>query len=357
MKSCLIRADASPHMGTGHVMRGFAFAQAWQRAGGGVTFFHSETTGALEQQLRDQGMKIVKRKVVPGSAQDATQTIAQALAQNALWVVADGYEFGAGWQQQIKDAGLRLLLMDDYGHAGHYHADYVLNQNPAIDSGVYQSHEPGTRLLLGPQYAILRPEFLDWQEWRREVPVVGRNVLVTFGGADPENVTAKAIRAVNDLDVQCKVVVGGSNLNLEQLRSEIGNRKPEIELVVNAGSMPELMAWADCAIAAGGTTSLELACMGLPSLVLALADNQRNIADKIHDVGIGRNLGWHADVDPDAIAMELCELLLDQPARERMSNCGRQLVDGLGAKRVVDLIEQSVLSNAEIMPAIAAHSN
>jgi UDP-2,4-diacetamido-2,4,6-trideoxy-beta-L-altropyranose hydrolase len=357
MKSCLIRADASSRMGTGHVMRCLALAEAWQSAEGRVVFFHAETTGALKQRLRNRGMTMEQGSFTPGSAQDATQTIAQARVQGALWVVADGYHFGTAWQQQIKDAGLRLLLMDDYGHAGHYHADYVLNQNPAIDSGVYQSCEPGTRLLLGPQYALLRPEFLDWQHWKREVPAVGRKVLVTLGGADPDNVTAKAIRALNDLDVQSKVVVGGSNPHLEQIKSEIKNRNSEIELVVDAANMPELMAWADCAIAAGGTTSLELAFMGLPSLVQTLADNQRDIAAKIHEVGIGRSLGWHAAIPSDAIAMELSELLLDQSVRERMSRCGRDLVDGLGAQRVVRLMEHFVGSKASDSSNRAAMSN
>jgi UDP-2,4-diacetamido-2,4,6-trideoxy-beta-L-altropyranose hydrolase len=342
MKSCLIRADASSRMGTGHVMRCMALAEAWQPAEGRVVFFHAETTSALKQRLRDRGIEMVQGNFAPGSAQDAAQTIAQARVQGALWVVADGYQFGAGWQEQIKDAGLYLLLMDDYGHAGHYYADYVLNQNPSIDSRVYQSREAGTRLLLGPQFALLRPEFLSWRDWQREVPAVGRKVLLTLGGADPDNVTAKAIHALNDLDVQSKIVGGGSNPHLEQIKSEIKNRNSEIELVVDAADMPELMAWADCAIAAGGTTSLELAFMGLPSVVLALADNQRDIAAKIHEIGIGRSLGWHADIYPDTIAMELSELLMDQPVRERMSRCGRRLVDGLGAQRVVRLLEQPV---------------
>ena len=114
-----------------------------------------------------------------------------------------------------------------------------------------------------------------------------------------------------------------------------------MQLVVDAANMPELMAWADCAVAAGGTTSLELACMGLPSLVLVLADNQRDIAAKLQEIGAGRNLGWHAGVPADAISMELSELLLDRTARETMSQRGRELVDGLGARRVVRVLAHS----------------
>ena len=121
--------------------------------------------------------------------------------------------------------------------------------------------------------------------------------------------------------------------------------------------MSELMAWSDCAIAAGGTTLLELAFMGLPSLVLALTDNQRDIAAKIHEIGIGRYLGWHAAMPSDAIATELSELLLDQSVRERMSRCGRNLVDGLGAQRVVRLMEHSVGSKASVASMMAANPN
>ena len=356
MKSCLIRADASPRMGTGHVMRCLALAQAWQHAEGRVAFVHAETTAALKQRLRDRGMEMVQGSFTPGGAEDAVQTIAQARAHGALWGVADGYHFGAAWQKQIKNAGLYLLLMDDYGHAGHYYADYVLNQNLSVDSSFYECREPGTKLLLGPRFALLRPEFLDWHDWQREVPAVARKVLVTLGGADPDNVTAKVIQAVahlNDLEMETLVVIGGSNPHLDSLRSALRTLHPKLRLVVDATNMPELMAWADSAISAGGTTSLELAFMGLPSLVFVLADNQRDIAAKFHEIGTSRSLGWHADVPSDAIATELRHLLFDKPVRDRMSRCGRHLVDGLGAQLVVRLLAHSVGSK-EIGSSIMA---
>ena len=169
--------------------------------------------------------------------------------------------------------------------------------------------------------------------------------------------TAKAIRALDGLNLESAVVVGGSNPHLKQLKMEIGNLKSPIRLIVDAPNMSELMGWADCAIAAGGTSSLEVACLGLPSLILVLAENQRDIAARIHEIGMGRNLGWHAAIRPDTIARELRELLLDQPVRERMSRCGRRLVDGLGAQRVVRLLANSVGSNRNDSSVMAAKSD
>ena len=116
-------------MGTGHVMRCLALAQGWQKAGGAAVFAQAESTPALENRLRREGFEFLRMRVQPGSPEDASQTVALALSRRVSWVVADGYAFGADWQKQVKSAGSPLLLLDDYGHAEHYYADWVLNQN------------------------------------------------------------------------------------------------------------------------------------------------------------------------------------------------------------------------------------
>src|ERR1035437_492179 len=272
----LIRADASARMGTGHVMRCLALAQGWQRHAGKVLVLQAETTPALEQLLAREGVVLARLEARPGTVADAEHTIAFARKHSAAWVVADGYHFDANYQRAIKAAGLRLLLFDDYGHADFYSADLVLNQNLGADPALYQRREAHTRLLLGTRYVLLREEFLDMQDWKREIPAVGNKVLVTMGGSDPDNVTGKVIQALKQFsEIETKVVIGGSNPHVQSLQSSIIHHPSSIQLVVDANNMPELMAWADVAIAAGGSTSWELAFMGLPSLVCTLADNPR----------------------------------------------------------------------------------
>lgn len=217
MSNLVIRADASPRIGTGHVMRCLALAQDWLADGGRVLCVCASLPEALERLLRIEGCDVTRIECEPGSADDATETlvalhrwIADSNGTSNLrrptpelggptagfWLVADGYHFGSDYQRETKEKGWRLLIMDDYGHASHYHADFVLNQNLHARAGLYARREPGTQLLLGPKFALLRRQFKPWRDWRREVPTVARKVLVTLGGADPDSVTGDVADAL-----------------------------------------------------------------------------------------------------------------------------------------------------------------
>jgi UDP-2,4-diacetamido-2,4,6-trideoxy-beta-L-altropyranose hydrolase len=329
----LIRADADTRMGTGHVMRCLALAQGWRKTGP-VTFALAHCPPALEARLRAEGFELEKLAVDPGSLEDARASIALAAQLGAGWIVVDGYQFGADYQRAIKHAGRRLLFLDDNGHAGDYCADDVLNQNLHARPGLYLRREPGTHLLLGPRYALLRQQFLTYRDWRREHPAVARNVLVTLGGTDADNVTGRVIAALRGLDVAAKIVVGGSNPHREALGVQVGSLE-RVELVVDAANMPDLMAWADVAVAAAGGTSLELAFMGLPVLWLVLADNQAAGATALDRAGAGVNLGDQRGVTTEALAATLGSLLSNGSQRAQCSRRGRELVDGLGVSRVL----------------------
>jgi UDP-2,4-diacetamido-2,4,6-trideoxy-beta-L-altropyranose hydrolase len=334
----IIRADASAQIGTGHVMRCLALAQAWQDAGGRVVFLMAMESPPLEARLRSEGMEVVHLPVQPGSTDDAIQTAALARQVGAGWVVVDGYHFDAGYQRAIKDQGLHLLLVDDIGHAEHYYADLVLNQNIHADEGLYKNREPYTRLLLGTRYVLLRREFLKWRGRKLDIPDVARKVLVTMGGSDPDNVTLKVIQALQQADVdglEAIVVVGGSNPYYEGLESAVQDSRFPIRLESDVTNMPELMAWADVAVSAGGSTSWELAFTGVPTLVVILASNQRPIAECLDAVGVAVNLGRFEDVSSAKIAQVVMELLTAPTRRAQMSQHGRQLVDGEGTARVL----------------------
>ncbi|MFO0852002.1 MAG: UDP-2,4-diacetamido-2,4,6-trideoxy-beta-L-altropyranose hydrolase [Gemmataceae bacterium] len=328
----LIRADATPRMGTGHVMRGLALAQAWLDAGGTVTFAAAELPPALRERLSSEGCA-----VEPVGA-DAAATVAVAERVGAEWVVLDGYQFGDDSQQALRDSGRRVLAIDDYGHAGRYPADLVLNQNLGADEQLYAGRGPDTKLLLGPKFALLRREFADAAGWERTTPEVARKVLVTLGGADPDNVTLAVIEALGKVRVEgleVVVVVGGSNPHRASLEAAATRSPARIDLRVNVTDMPALMRWADVAVAAGGTTSWERATCRLPGLILVLADNQQQVAAACDEAGLSCNLGWHADVTVDRLAARLERLMIDHPARAAMADQAGSLVDGRGAKRVV----------------------
>jgi UDP-2,4-diacetamido-2,4,6-trideoxy-beta-L-altropyranose hydrolase len=337
----LIRTDASVQIGTGHLMRCLALSQAWQDAGGKVVFLMATKAPALEARLQSEGMKIVHLSVQPGSIDDAIQTSCYAHQVEADWIVVDGYHFGTNYQRIIKNQKCRLLLIDDLGNFEYYYADLILNQNIYAHEELYGNREPYTQLLLGTRYALLRREFLKWRGWRREIPEVARKVLVTMGGSDPDNVTLKVIQALQQVDVdglEAIVVVGGSNPNHEELQAAVQDSRFPIRLESNVTDMPELMAWADVAVSAAGSTSWELAFMGLPTLTLILADNQCLIAEYLSQMEVTSNLGWYGDLSLGKIARALLEFSEDACKRSNLHQRAKSLVDGNGTQRVLQAL-------------------
>ncbi len=119
-RKLLIRVDANVKIGTGHVMRCLALAQAWQDRGGDVVFAMAESSAGIDERLRLEQAQISRLDAMPGSADDAAQTASLARELQADWAVVDGYHFDSAYQRFLKDTGLQLLIIDDYDHAGHY---------------------------------------------------------------------------------------------------------------------------------------------------------------------------------------------------------------------------------------------
>jgi UDP-2,4-diacetamido-2,4,6-trideoxy-beta-L-altropyranose hydrolase len=341
----LIRTDANLAIGTGHVMRCLALAQAWQDRCGQAVFAMADATPAVEERLRNEGFEVTRTRAPIGSAADAEQSVWLANQHGASWVVVDGYEFGGEYQASLKRRGLKVLFIDDNGHAGHYSADFVLNQNAHAREDFYPSRDASTRLLLGPRFAMLRREFASWRGWTREVPAVARRVLVTMGGSDPDNVTQRVVEAIlAEGDFEVRVVAGGSNPHLARLREFASDCGSPVRLVENASSMPELMAMADVAVAGAGTTTWEMCFLGLPALLIVLADNQQGIADELGKQGIIVHLGRSSGLAGITVAAKLRGLADSPVARRQMSVRGRALVDGRGAERVVAALRRESLS-------------
>jgi len=339
-RTLLVRCDASVAIGTGHAMRCLALAQAWQDAGGGAVFAIAQATPAVEDRLRRENMEVVRLKADPGSADDAQETAALAMREHAAWVVVDGYCFGANYQATLKAAALKVLFIDDNGHAQHYSADLVLNQNAHAGERFYPSRDPSTRLLLGPRFALLRREFIEWRGWKREIPPLARNVLVTMGGSDPDNVTERVVQAIlGEPTLRATVVVGGSNPHLPKLRELVAGGPRDVQLMENVTNMPELMANSDVAISGAGTTSLEMCFLGLPALLIVLASNQRPAAEELNHRGAAIHVGGSAEIQPSTLSAHLTRLVNSRDARKAISERGRELVDGRGAERVTANLE------------------
>jgi UDP-2,4-diacetamido-2,4,6-trideoxy-beta-L-altropyranose hydrolase len=357
MNHLVIRADSTSQIGTGHIMRCLSLAQAWQDKGGEVTFISHCESNSLKQRLLDEGMLLTTIEKIypePGDLECTLETLSAISHQQSAkcWLVLDGYNFDAIYQKCIKEKGYRILWIDDYGHADHYYADVVLNQNIYANPAFYLHREPYTQLLLGTSYALLRREFKKWQGWKRKIPEMARKVLVTLGGGDPDNVTLKVIHALKQVDIpelEAIIVIGPANPNQELLEQSVSDYT-NFQLIKNAFNMPELMAWADLAISAGGSTCWELAFMRLPNLIVVLVRNQVQVATALNDYGLSINIGWHNHISVIDIAHKLNNMIKNSTKLKEMMNAEKFKIDAHGCDRIINVMdcEDMLLRKASI---------
>jgi len=335
METMVFRADANPKIGAGHFIRCLALAQAWKDKGNEAVFITSCQNEGLLQRLRDEKFGIHSVSL-PGP-EDLPKTPKILDAYPNAWVVLDGYLFDEAYSQRIKQTGHHLLIIDDMAHLKHYYADIVVNQNLGAET-LHYATEPYTQLLLGTPYIMLRREFLVMKDCECKIPATAKRLLVTLGGSDPENYTLKVIQALKQAHMpglEITVVVGASSPHADMLNTAI---KPPLRLVNNAGNMPELMAQADMAVIAAGTTVWELAFMGCPTISYASNSVHEAIIKALARQNVLQYQGYMDKMEPDALVSAVQELAADRDKRRAFCQAGRNLVDGKGAERILNAI-------------------
>jgi len=340
-QNLVIRADANSLIGTGHLMRCLALAQRWHDHDGEVTFLSHCQNENLRQRILHEGFNfspIDKPHPHPNDLKKTLLILSDLThPTNNTWLVLDGYHFNANYQKAIRECRYKLLVIDDMAHLDHYCADILLNQNFHASTLNYSCDNENIRLL-GCDYVMLRLEFLKYRNWKRHTPRKAKKILVTLGGADPDNVTLKVIQALNRIDdpeLEVKVVVGPANPNINSLKMALAHPAFNIHFLYDVSDMPGLMAWADLAVSAAGSTCWEMAFMGLPNCMVILADNQISVAEMLHTQEVSVNMGWAKSIELTSILQIVSDLMQDKPRRRDMSNKGRSLVSGQGSGRVI----------------------
>lgn len=357
-------------------MRCLALAQAWKDGvvgcgGKGVGAYGSDGDGqvqficaalppSLEDRLRREGCEVVRIQAVPGSHEDIEQTLNSApppyahtpkLPHAASWLVTDGYPFDAAYQRAIRAAGFKLLVIDDYNHLPEYDCDILLNQNIGAETYRYKVN-PEARLLMGPRYALLRREFRtpissnDRTTPIKSVPTPVKNVLVTLGGSDANNVTLKVIEALKEVSIvglHVKVLLGAANPHAESVRAAATSTAVPFELITASDDMPSLMRWADIAVSAGGSTCWELCLFQVPMILIVLAENQRRIVEQLVARGAAVFGEEGTDMDGGRLTKAIKRLLASPTEMENMKDVEGALVDGEGVLRVVSALSAGPL--------------
>lgn len=354
------RADASVQIGTGHVMRCLTLANELRGRGHTCRFVCRDLLGHLSQTIGDAGFDLT---LLPAPAADfkvgdndpdhaawagvpwkldAEQTL--AAVQDVDWLVVDHYAFDARWQKAAPCKGAKLVVIDDLADRAHV-ADLLLDQNLGRLSKDYDDLLPQkTERLIGPNYALLRPEFAALRETslagRTERGNTLKTVLVSMGGVDLDNATGAILSVLGaQLDLRVTVIMGANALALDLIQAQAAASSGRVEVIVNTSDMAGLMAKADLAIGAAGGTSWERCALGLPTLVAVLADNQAEAAVALSTAGATIEIG-----SPKAskFLAKLADALkrAQVPANlNALSGSAASVTDGRGVARVADALE------------------
>lgn len=367
----VVRCDASDTIGGGHAMRCLTLANALAGQGAKVTFAVAAMPTALEARIAGAGHRI-ERIAASGELQrqgsnweepplGAEAQLADAEATGAAagrsdWIIVDHYLLDARWHSAARAFADQILVIDDLANRS-YDCDILLDQTFGRSAENYRQLVPsGARILAGTAYALLRPEFARERpaalERRREGGPV-RRILVSMGTADLGGITARVVEQLLPVAPECAIdlVLGGQAASLGQMR-ELAARHPQISVHADSERMAELMRDADLAIGAAGTTSWERCCLGLPSITLVLAENQRTVGQALAASGaalvaanieeIGAKLGqWMRE--PDSLACA--------------SAAAFAIADGLGTSRVLEKMHGGEDASGEVSVRPAALSD
>jgi UDP-2,4-diacetamido-2,4,6-trideoxy-beta-L-altropyranose hydrolase len=342
-KTLLIRADAGGNLGTGHVMRMIALAQAWQDRGGSVTLAACQCPTALIQRLGSENIDFVQlTNHTFGGQIELAETIQLGKSLSSSWIVVDGYHFTSGYQQALQQSGFKVLAVDDYGHCETWYADLILNQNIYGAEFPYPHVDNNTEILRGPRFGLLRREFRKTQPTPKTTPGDLTKLLLSFGGVDPDNATGKILSALNTLGdraLSLRVLLGAGNTHREKLDKLACESPHNIEFFSNVIDMPAQYEWAEGIVGAGGTTCLEWLFFSLQAALVRVADNQNLVVDSLAEKGWALDLGWHGNLETERAARMLAGWLTSSGE----SNNSFQ-VDAWGPARVTALMDNRLWS-------------
>ena len=333
----IFRVDASLEMGIGHVMRCLTLANELKQQNHEIIFICRELTGnhillikypvlVLPKNDNFQSDGLYLNWLGVTQEQDAEQTI-KVIPKNIDLLIVDSYALDEIWHKQLKPYTKKIMVIDDLADR-QFDCNVLLNQNLGTQIEDYKDKVLNNcELLLGCDYALLRPEFPNLREnalIKRKNTKVIKNILISMGGSDITNKTYDILQEVSD-DLNIVVILGGISPHNKIIKNYAKSKK-NVKVVVDADNISSLMFDADLAIGAGGSTSWERCCLGLPTLLYVLAENQRKIAGNLEQLGAVKIV--------DNLKVNLQNILNNFSFWQIMSEKAQTVCDGIGVKRI-----------------------
>jgi UDP-2,4-diacetamido-2,4,6-trideoxy-beta-L-altropyranose hydrolase len=336
----IFRTDASPIVGYGHLIRCRVLANALRDLGVACVMVGpqpSDRTDA-DAHLFDEWLE---QSEWSAAGDDACKLAALANKHGCDVAVLDDYRVDVDYQKVMLDAGLKWLQFDSFASQKML-ANWVLSASAAAS---YDRYEPlrersETLFLLGPKYALLRSEFIEWKPRHRFSENV-QKILLAFGGGDDRGATLFCLTALTHVweSIEAVILLRSSSPHLVAIHNWVSqNKRLKINIRVDEQEIARRMSEADLALIAGGMTTFEVASMGLPALILQIADNQALNARAWDVFGAAKFMGNLEEMHGDDLRQSVQLLLGDSERRLSMSLAGKNLVDCLGSKRVANIL-------------------
>ena len=333
----VFRVDSSSQIGIGHLMRCLTLANEQNDKNNEIFFVCRDLPGNFSSFIKYPVFLLPNSNSFRSNVlylnwlgatqkEDSEQTIS-VIPKNIDLLIIDSYSLDHNWHKKLRPFTKKIMVIDDLGD-GIYDCDILLNQNLSAKASDYKDKAPyGCQLLLGCDFALLRPEF---QSLRREALIkrkhtkVIKNILISMGGADISNKTFEVLKEIPSyLDV---VVVLSSQSQYNNSIIDFARNKSNIKVIIDADNMAKLMFDADLAIGAGGSTSWERCCMGLPTLLYVSAENQNSNAENLQQLGAVKIV--------DNLKINLETILNNLNIWKSMSERAKNVCDGAGVKRI-----------------------
>lgn len=341
-----IRTDASVALGTGHVMRCLTLADKLKKHGAEISFICRTLPGDLNDYIKNSGYDVYRLQIDEGmndhiqDAKESSEVIVENSNEKIDWVIVDHYGLDEKWESVIRPHTRNIMVIDDLANRKH-DCDILLDQNLVFNfKNRYQNLVPKKAIqLLGPSYALLRPDFFKARKRLTRDRNNIERLLISFGGTDPKNQTKKAINVIQQMNkkIIVDVVIGENNPYKMELKS-LCDGMPNTTLYHQTNEMAKLIMEADLAITAGGSTTWERFCLGLPAIIISVSDNQIPIAQESHRLGIDYYLGPSNNVTEDNIKQGILRMINYNKSYKKAQKLAMNLVDGQGTERVLNIM-------------------
>lgn len=345
------RVDSLVAIGTGHLFRCLTLACELKKRMSNVriAFVSTEMPADLVRLVTLQGFVFLKIDRYCSKTENHiwcmdTMRADANLSLNLIkdyfgeidWLIVDHYNIDYEWEKIVKAATSKIMVIDDLANRKHF-ADVLLDQNVFDNMGERYKGLVSERCLqlLGAEYALLREEFRN----RKRNHKSPKRILVFFGGSDITGETLKVVQAIplieNNLQMEFDVVVGSLNPQKDIIR-EYCLRGGNINFFCQINNMADLMEEADLAIGSGGSVTWERCCVGLPSIVIPVAENQIEPMKQLEKLGVIK--AYQGERSAEGYSKAINEFLDESESRLTMSTLGQALYDGYGVERVAKIL-------------------